>query len=73
MSEGSSIVDEEGSAEPWRGKLRDGCNGRITGRGEITSFLRESSSCESQPGACGREIADICQERIGNLDGRVSD
>ena len=50
MSEGSSIVDEEGSVEPWREKLCKACTGRLT-RGEMTSCPGDSLSCESLPGA----------------------
>ena len=70
MTEGSSIIDEEGSAEPWREKLCKACTGRMI-RGEMTSCLGESSSCESQPGAMDMEYQGHALLRSSRrLDGR---
>lgn len=69
MTEGSSIVDEEGSAEPWREKLCKACTGRMI-RGEMTSCLGESSSCESQPGAVDMEDQGHVLGSSRRLDGR---
>ena len=65
----SSIVDEEGSAEPWREKLCKSCTGRMT-RGEMASCLGESSSCESQPGAVDGEDQGHVLGSSRRLDGR---
>ena len=69
MSERSSIVDEEGSAKPWREKLRKACTGRMT-RGEMTSCLGESSSCESQPEVVYGEDQGHAPGSYRRLDGR---
>ena len=44
---------------------RKGFTDHVMTRGETTSCLGESSSCESQSGARGREVMDTCQKVLG--------
>ena len=44
---------------------RKGFTDHVKTRGEMSSCLGESSSCESQSGARGREVMDSCQKVLG--------
>ena len=69
MSEGSSIVDEEGSAELGRETRWKACTGRMT-RGKMISCLGKSSSYESHPGAVDGEDQGHVQGNSRRLDGQ---
>ena len=68
MSEGSSIADEEGSAEPLREKLRKSMYRED--KRDMTSCLGESSFCETQPGAVDWEDQGHVLGSSRRLDGR---